>query len=335
MKDLFDINQLSKIIEKWSKYTGLNAVILDKNGIRVSDFFGEPNFETCDFSTPIVLPDNQVAGRVLVGKKTNDGYGAREKTDRELDAAYELLKETVSFFVNKSYEAIDAAKAEKMSVLFKVSYNIRTPMNAIMGFTELLEKHLDDKELCREYIEKLKLANENMTSFIEKIPELSDFGKQNEVEDDNQDKIADLDIGHFQPDKMVDFHGKRILLAEDNELNAEIAITILEEAGFLVDHAKDGAICVSMLENATPDYYDLILMDIQMPNMGGYKATKKIRKLMDKKKADIIIIAMTANAFDEDKIKSFNAGMNWHIAKPITADNLLGALNMILSREKQ
>ena len=104
-----------------------------------------------------------------------------------------------------------------------------------------------------------------------------------------REKTFELETGHFR--------GKRILLAEDNELNAEIAVTILQEAGFHVDHAADGIICVDMLEKAPPGYYDLILMDIQMPNMDGYKATQTIRRFADGEKAGITIIAMTANAF--------------------------------------
>ena len=117
--------------------------------------------------------------------------------------------------------------------------------------------------------------------------------------------------------KNVDFSGKHILLAEDNELNAEIAIAILEEMGFSVDHAEDGVICVDKLEKAPAGTYDLILMDIQMPNMDGYKATKVIRRLPDQEKAGIPIVAMTANAFAEDRKKAFDIGMNGHIAKPI------------------
>ena len=118
------------------------------------------------------------------------------------------------------------------------------------------------------------------------------------------------------------FQGKRILLAEDNELNAEIAMTILEEAGFMVEHAEDGIICVDMMEKAEAGYYDLILMDIQMPNMDGYKATRTIRNLSDKEKAGITIVAMTANAFEEDKKNAYEAGMNDHLAKPIQLEKL-------------
>ena len=133
---------------------------------------------------------------------------------------------------------------------------------------------------------------------------------------------------------MVSFKGKRILLAEDNELNAEIAITVLEEAGFEVELAEDGIICVDMLEKADAGYYDLILMDIQMPNMDGYKATRTIRKLADKEKAGIPIVAMTANAFEEDKQDAYDAGMNRHIAKPIRVEELMAALAEILKEEK-
>lgn len=127
------------------------------------------------------------------------------------------------------------------------------------------------------------------------------------------------------------FWGKRILLAEDNELNAEIAVTMLEEAGFAVEHAGDGLVCMEMLQGAEAGYYDLILMDIQMPNMDGYEATRTIRGLADAEKAEIPIIAMTANAFEEDKRAALKAGMNGHIAKPVQLDRLMSALAEILS----
>ncbi len=385
-------------------------------------------------------------------------------------------------------EIANASNAAKSAFLFNMSHDIRTPMNAIIGFTELLEKHLDDKELAKSYIKKIQTSNDFLLSLINNVLEMAriesgkttldetywdayafndtlfslfdsqmkekgiTFTRKNRVEHSDvlcdetklreiflnilsnalkytpsggtvtmnlteipsdrpgyamyQTVIEDTGIGmseEFLPHlfeeftrersstesklngtglgmpivkKLVDlmqgtieveskvgkgtritvtlphriaqeadtgrfventqeydvncFHGKRILLAEDNELNAEIAITILEEAGFIVEHAEDGIICVDMMEKAQAGYYDLILMDIQMPNMDGYKATQTIRKLSDPKKAGITIVAMTANAFEEDKKNAYDAGMNRHIAKPIKVDELMTALTEIL-----
>lgn len=387
-------------------------------------------------------------------------------------------------------EIANASSAAKSAFLFNMSHDIRTPMNAIIGFTELLEKHLDDKELAKSYIKKIKTSNDFLLSLINNVLEMAriesgkttldescwnayafndslfslfdsqmkekgiEFTRSSQVEHADvicdetklrevflnilsnalkytpsggrvtmklteiasdragyamyQTVIEDTGIGmseEFLPHlfeeftrersstesrvngtglgmpivkKLVElmqgtieveskigkgtkitvtiphriaqntdterliektheydagrFQGKRILLAEDNELNAEIAITILEEAGFVVEHAADGVICVDMLEKAAPGYYDLILMDIQMPNMDGYKATQTIRKFSDKRKADITIVAMTANAFEEDKRAAYMAGMNWHIAKPIIVEELMSALAELLDK---
>ena len=122
------------------------------------------------------------------------------------------------------------------------------------------------------------------------------------------------------------FQGKKILLVEDNELNQEIAVEILQEAGFVMDVADDGSAAVERMREAEPGQYDLILMDIQMPIMDGYEATRQIRALEDPDIAGIPIIAMTANAFEEDKKTALEAGMNGHIAKPIDVPVLLELL---------
>ena len=124
--------------------------------------------------------------------------------------------------------------------------------------------------------------------------------------------------------------GTRILLTEDNDLNAEIATELLQEEGCTVDRAKDGVECVDMLEKAANGTYQLILMDIQMPVMNGYDAAKKIRRMDDPQKADIPIIAMTANAFTEDRQAALDAGMNDHIAKPINMNVLVPTLRKYL-----
>ncbi len=125
-------------------------------------------------------------------------------------------------------------------------------------------------------------------------------------------------------------HNERILLAEDNELNQEIAVEILSEEGFSVEVADNGQIAVDMLKNSEPGYYQLVLMDVQMPVMDGYGAARAIRKLENKELASIPILAMTANAFEEDKQEALKSGMNDHIAKPIDVKNLINTLDNIL-----
>ena len=126
--------------------------------------------------------------------------------------------------------------------------------------------------------------------------------------------------------------GRKILLAEDNDLNAEIAEAILERAGLNIERVEDGIQCVNRITEMPTGTYDMILMDIQMPNMNGYKATQAIRRLPDKDKACIPIVAMTANAFEEDKRDAIAAGMNGHIAKPIQVDKLLSILTEIVRK---
>ncbi|MGN0038897.1 MAG: ATP-binding protein [Coriobacteriales bacterium] len=381
-------------------------------------------------------------------------------------------------------EIAKASSAAKTAFLFNMSHDIRTPMNAIIGFTELLNKHLDEPELARAYIAKIQASNEFLLSLINNVLEMAriesgketldevywdayefndslfalfdsqmrekgiEFTRSTQVEhpkiicDETKlreiflnilsnalkytpsggrvtmtltelpsalpgyamyqtviedtgigmsedflphifeeftrersstesrvtgtglgmpivQKLVDLMKGTVEVESQVgkgtrftvtlphriaaaedpareerqvvacqalDFTGRRILLAEDNDLNAEIASAILEESGFEVERAEDGVICVDMLSKAAAGSYDLILMDIQMPNMNGYRAAQTIRKLPDEAKASIPIIAMTANAFEEDRRNAFAAGMNDHVAKPFRVDELLGAL---------
>ena len=124
--------------------------------------------------------------------------------------------------------------------------------------------------------------------------------------------------------------GKKLLVVEDNELNLEIASTLLKEAGFAVDTAENGKIAVEKVEAASADRYDLILMDIQMPEMDGYEATRRIRALPDTKKAALPIVAMTANAFEDDRKNALRAGMNGHIAKPLDIQKLFQVLSELL-----
>lgn len=386
--------------------------------------------------------------------------------------------------LQNTLKAADAANKAKSEFLFNMSHDIRTPMNAIIGFTDLLEKHLDDIDLAKSYIEKIKTSNEFLLSIINNVLEMakiesgkssldevnvdaiefnnsilsmfeSEMNKKgitlsrtinikntkiicdetklreiylniisnalkytnpggkvtmvlNELEskdpnyvtyesiiEDNgigmsesflphifedfsrertttESKITGTGLGMPIVKKFIDlmngtinitsklgfgtrivftishkkalnktkkgssinnvinvnqFLNKRILLAEDNEFNAEIAITILKDVGFLVEHVDDGVACVEMLLKKPEGYYDAILMDIQMPLMNGFEATKAIRKIPNKAKANTIIIALTANAFKEDKITALESGMNGYLTKPIKAEALIKTLS--------
>lgn len=133
--------------------------------------------------------------------------------------------------------------------------------------------------------------------------------------------------------KHLDYSGKKVLLVEDNELNREIATEILKSLGLKVDYAADGMEAVEIMSSEAGNQYDLIFMDIQMPKMDGYTATREIRTLKDTKKANVPIIAMTANAFDEDRKKAIKAGMNGHIARPIDVNVILQNLDRIFGQK--
>ncbi len=385
--------------------------------------------------------------------------------------------------LHAAMKAAEAANEAKTTFLFNMSHDIRTPMNAIIGYTDLLEKYRDDAEKCYDYLGKIRSSSDFLLSLINNVLEMAriesgkialeeqpcslrdicaeigdvyaeqmkskqirfnldyqvkteyiycDRVKINEVllnlvsnaykytpeggeifvrlEElpckkkgyvNIQATIADNGIGmskeylptifdqftrernttdvkiqgtglgmaivkrlvdfmggtitveselgvgttfvvtipHRVADSLyespakeieehaaVDFFGKRILLAEDNDLNAEIAEELLSDEGFLVERAVNGAVCVEMMEREVASYYDIILMDIQMPVMDGYEATKRIRDLEDEEKRVIPIIAMTANAFSEDKANAYAAGMNAHLSKPINIKDLFEIL---------
>lgn len=403
-----------------------------------------------------------------------------DQKKKELQANIEL---------EDAYNKSQSASKAKTSFLFNMSHDIRTPMNAILGFADLIEKHLDDKDKCKMYLQKLKSSSSFLLSLINNVLDMAriesgqteivesvwnvnnfvsdlvsvfesaikeknlKFIKFMDIKHENvycdatrlrqiylniisnavkytpnggeikliikeiesgkegyarfQTVVSDTGIGmskEFLPhifeefsrektttesrvvgtglgmpivktlvtlmhgtieveseqgvgtkftvtldhriarkeeikveeeeikDKdIVSYKGKRILLAEDNELNTEIAVTILEEAGFIVEHAENGQVCVDMIKNAKIGYYDLVLMDIQMPVMDGYKATETIRAI-NNPRCDIPIIAMTANAFDEDKRKAYVIGMDGHIAKPINIPQLLETISKVLKK---
>lgn len=149
-----------------------------------------------------------------------------------------------------------------------------------------------------------------------------------------EETAAGLEKDLSEAESLYELSGKKILVVEDNELNREISTEILTEAGMVVTVAEDGDVALEMLEQAEAGQYDLILMDVQMPRMDGYTATRRIRALSDPVKSCIPIIAMTANAFEEDRKKAKEAGMNGHIAKPVEVSKLMALLCEILSKKQ-
>ena len=159
----------------------------------------------------------------------------------------------------------------------------------------------------------------------------SEQGKGSEFTISLRFPIGEAKTGQTPPAaKASAFTGKKLLVVEDNELNLEIASTLLKEAGFEVDTAENGKIAVEKVEAASAGRYDLILMDIQMPEMDGYEATRRIRALPDARKAALPIVAMTANAFEDDRKNALHAGMNGHIAKPLDIQKLFQVLSELL-----
>ena len=430
------------------------------------------------------VPQSQIAFGILIAALVSGvltvGYWQYEM-QRYKEALY---AEKIERAVKRAEEASEA----KTRFLFNMSHDIRTPMNAIIGFSDLLEKHLDDKEKVHDYIKKIQLSGSFLLSLINYVLEMAriesgkatlrtevgdaqellgalnavfepavekkrlkynctldvehrfiicDVTKVREivlniisnsvkytpeggsvtvqikeipwekegwtayrilVEDtgigmgaeylphifeeftrertSTESKVVGAGLGLPIVKALIDLMGgtiqvesergkgskfevilpfeiaseeevkdsyvkkeeklynrskeKRILLAEDNELNAEIAITILEENGFKVERAEDGCKCVELFSEKPAGYYSTILMDIQMPNMDGYTASRKIRGMEREDAKAIPIIALTANAFDEDRNKAFAAGMNGHIAKPIDVGRMVRSIGALV-----
>ena len=410
---------------------------------------------------------------------------AQQQAEERLHYAEKLQEQNRQ--LEESMEAEQRANMAKRQFLFNMSHDIRTPMNAILGFAALAEHNLEQKQQLEDYLQKIRCAGDNLLAIINNVLEMSriETGKL-QVNEENYDTheivksimvsfeadvkkkninfILDSDVRHtrlwvdpttirqimvnlisnaikytpaggtviyrlrelpsakagyckikftvedngigiskeFLPHIFEQFEreqtettskvegsglgmaivkrlvellgaqisiesepgkgtavtivfehriaeaptaeaqqqevafeqlaGKHILLAEDNDLNAEIAMTVLKNAGVEVQRAADGAICVELLQKAEAGFYDLILMDVQMPNMNGYEATRKIRALADEAKRTIPIVAMTANAFAEDKAKALEAGMNDFMPKPVDVKKLLLLLARIMKK---
>lgn len=271
-------------------------------------------------------------------------YFKKSKMDRKLLMEKEEMQEKLEH--NLQIVALQKGKLEKQQkdleealvransssraksiFLANMSHNLRTPMNAIMGFSTLASANIEDTGKVKYYLEKIDSSSNSLMSVINEILEMSDRESEKpENADETESTKDEKQNGGF------DFSGKKALIVEDNRLNREILQELLLEIGIESETAENGQIALEIIESSPADRYDVILMDIQMPVMDGYEATRTIRALPDKEKSGIPILAVSAYAFEEDKRKAMEAGMNRHVAKPVNFEVLKNALEGVLTK---
>lgn len=220
--------------------------------------------------------------------------------------------------IQAALESAQETNRSQAAFLKRISHDIRTPLSSIDGYTALAGRHIREPDTLQGYLEKITEASAQLLAQVER-------GLGKPVEPQKAEPAVD--------EQQVELTGRRVLLVEDNELNREITAAVLSEAGMEVVLAEDGQAGFQRVALSTPGYFDLVLMDLEMPVMDGCEATKTIRRLRNKMLAEIPILAMTASVSDEDKKKAFQAGMNGYVEKPMDIDKLLAAIRIALQAQ--
>ncbi|WP_294429238.1 amino acid permease [uncultured Treponema sp.] len=258
--------------------------------------------------------DGEVTLKILQTGEEKDGISSYEIIVK--DSGIGMSKE----FAERAFEAFERERTSTVSGIQGTGLGMaitKSIIDLMGGEITVNTEQGKGTEFVIQLTLRVQESSDTQTENCENLEQKANPEQPNETKDsDSNNKI--------------DFTKKRLLLVDDVEVNREIAAMLLGEMGFMVETSVNGKDALQKVESMPSDYFDAILMDIQMPEMNGYEATKHIRLLSDKQKAEIPIIAMTANAFEEDKRNAYAAGMNAHVAKPIDEERLLEVLNSVL-----
>ena len=281
----------------------------------------------------------QLAGRIGVTDK------AVSKWERDLSypdmALFPKLADLLGVTVNDLLsEAIDVKQPSRLLQIFSMTHDIRTPLHIIIGCANLARLHQEDPRLLERYLESIRVSGEYLLKSVDHLMQMTDQEHDRDRTEQVQFPANVQELGeylnrrtgaHTDVHAQICFSGKRILVADDIQINREIAAGILGQTGAVLEFAQSGRECAGMVEAAPAGYYDLILMDIMMPDTDGLEATRAIRALADPKKANVPIIALSANVYNKERKAALEAGMNAFAEKPIHIDRLMELLNRYLN----
>ena len=234
-------------------------------------------------------------------------------------------------------ESIKEGPPSRLVRIFEMSPDFRTPLHIILGCADMIENNYEDKDRVQRYLRSIHVSGEYLLEIINKVMHTTHqdhaqsaniCSNAGNLDDYLKERICDRKSAF----PAYNFSGKRILVAEDMEINREIVGELLRRHGAKIEFAEDGQICLNKVIAAPADYYDLILMDVKMPNIDGLEATRRIRRLSDMGKASIPIIAVTADIYDKDRNAAIEAGMDAFTEKPISVEKLFKTMEQHLRK---